>query len=245
MFDGKVVLITGAGSGIGRETAIAFAEQGARVVVADVNEDGGRETVRIIGDNATFIRADVAHAGDVEALITETLATYGKLDIAFNNAGVFLDEGAVLEMTETSWDATMNINVKGVWLCMKYELPSMIEQGRGVIINNSSVLGLRGAERAPAYCASKHAVIGLTKSAAIAYAQNGIRVNAVCPGIIDTPMEHDLMQTDEYAEILKLYPMRRAGTPREAADMILWLASDAASYITGIALPIDGGHMAF
>ncbi len=248
-FEGKTVFVTGAGSGIGQATAIAFAGQSANIVMTDLDRHGLDETVAIIGkanDNILALEMDVTRDKAVAQAIQATIERFGQLDITINNAGVFLSEGQPHEVSVQNWNTTINVNLTGVYLCMRHQIPPMLKQGSGCILNMSSVLGLRGAAGAPAYSASKHAIIGLTKSAAIAYAENGIRVNAVCPGIIETPMEQDLMNDQEaFEELLKLYPMRRSGTPDEVVQTILWLCSDAASYMTGIALPIDGGHMAY
>ncbi|RMF76726.1 MAG: glucose 1-dehydrogenase [Chloroflexi bacterium] len=248
LLEDKNVLITGAASGIGRATATAFAQAGARVVVSDVDAQAGQavaESLWRAGNGAIFVKADVTQSRDVEALIQHVIDHYGCLDYAVNNAGIFIHEGAAADVAESDWDATMDVNLKGVWLCMKHEIRHMREHGGGAIVNLSSVLGLRGAANAPAYAASKHGVIGLTKSAAIAYAKDNIRVNAVCPGIIETPMEQQTMQDDEqFAWLMSLYPMGRVGKPDEVAQTILWLCSDVASYITGAIVPIDGGHSA-
>src|SRR5437867_8084998 len=243
----KVAFVTGAGSGIGRASALTFAREGAKVVVADVVVEGGEETVGMIkraGGEALFVRADVSQAAEVEALINKTLATYGRLDCAHNNAGI---EGAVAttaECTEENWDRIIIINLKGVWLCMKYEIPQMLKQGGGAIVNTASTAGLVGLEGSPAYCASKGGVIQLTRAAALDYAKVGIRVNAVCPGVIRTPMVERLVGTEAEAGLIAMEPIGRMGKPEEVAEAVVWLCSDAASFVTGNAMPVDGGLVA-
>ena len=239
--DGKIALVTGGSSGIGRASALAFAREGAKVVVADVTAEGGQETVRLIkeaGGEARFLKVDVARAAEVETLITQTVAAYGRLDCAYNNAGI---EGAFVSTTEypeADWDRVLAINLKGVWLCMKYEI--------GAIVNTASGAGLVGVAGLSAYVASKHGVVGLTKTAALEYAKAGIRVNAVCPGVIQTPMVARLTsQRPEMAEALvAAEPMGRTGKPEEIAEAVVWLCSEAASFVTGHAMSVDGGYVA-
>jgi NAD(P)-dependent dehydrogenase (short-subunit alcohol dehydrogenase family) len=247
--EGKIALVTGAGSGIGRESALAFAAFRAQVMVSDVVVESGEETVAQIkaaGGEATFMRADVSQRADVEALIRQTVETYGRLDCAHNNAGIEGDMAPTCDCTEANWDRTIAINLKGVWLCMKYEIPQMLEQGGGVIVNTSSVAGLVGFVNLPAYVATKHGVAGLTRTAALEYAQQGIRVNAVCPGVIHTPMIDRIVGGDAEAEaqFTALEPVGRMGSPAEVAQAVVWLCSDAASFVTGIAMPVDGGFVA-
>ena len=247
--EGKVVLVTGAGSGIGRESALAFAAAGGRVVVSDVVVNGGEETVAQIkaaGGEATFVRADVSQRADVEALVRQTVESYGRLDCAHNNAGIEGDLAPTCDCTEANWDRTIAVNLKGVWLCMKYEIPQMVEQGGGVIVNTSSVAGLVGFLNLPAYVATKHGVAGLTRTAALEYAEQGIRVNAVCPGVINTPMIDRIVAGDAEAEaqFTALEPVGRMGSPAEVAQAVVWLCSDRASFVTGIAMPVDGGFVA-
>lgn len=247
--EGKVVLVTGAGSGIGRESALAFAAAGGRVVVSDVVVGGGEETVAQIkaaGGEATFVRADVSQRADVEALIRQTVETYGRLDCAHNNAGIEGDMAPTCDCTEANWDRTIAVNLKGCWLCMKYEILQMVEQGGGVIVNTSSVAGLVGFLNLPAYVATKHGVAGLTRTAALEYAEQGIRVNAVCPGVINTPMIDRIVAGDAEAEaqFTALEPVGRMGSPAEVAQAVVWLCSDRASFVTGIAMPVDGGFVA-
>lgn len=246
----RVALVTGAGSGIGRTTALAFAKEGAKVVVSDVNIDGGEETVRMIEDAggiSAFIKADVRIAAEVEALVSSAVETYGRLDCAYNNAGIQGDPGLTADCTEENWDLVISINLKGVWLCLKYEIPQMLRQGRGVIVNSSSILGLVGVEGRPAYVSSKHAVSGLTKAVALEYAKDNIRVNAICPAITRTPFIENVIATEEpqwqEKELTKV-PMGRFATPEEQAQAIVWLCSDDASYVTGMLMTVDGGYTA-
>lgn len=240
---GKVAIVTGGGSGIGRASALALAVEGVRVMVSDVNVEGGQETVRLIGDNASFVPCDVSKASEVEALVEATLKTYSRLDYAVNSAGVGGDMLPTDRRDESVWDLTMNVNLKGVWLSMKYEIPAMLAGEGGSIVNIASAAGLIGFRYASAYSASKHGVVGLTRSAALEYANKGIRVNAVCPGFTDTPMVDEMTEANpKMAEAtIKAIPMRRLGTPEEIAQAVLWLCSDASSFVTGHALAIDGG----
>lgn len=245
----KVALVTGAAAGIGRASALAFAGGGARVMVSDVVVDGGEETVGQIqanGGEATFVRADVSQTADVEALVRQTVETYGRLDCAHNNAGIEGDMAATADCAEANWDRTIAINLKGVWLCMKYEIPQMLQQGGGAIVNTSSVAGLVGFANLPAYVATKHGVAGLTRTAALEYAEQGIRVNAVCPGVIQTAMIDRIVGGDAEAEaqFTALEPVGRMGSPAEVAQAVVWLCSDAASFVTGVAMPVDGGFVA-
>ena len=246
---GKIALVTGAATGIGRATAIEFARNGAAVVVSDVNTAEGLKTANLIeneGGEATFVECDVSASADVEALISQVLKKHGRLDAAHNNAGV---EGArvpLIDLTEEQWDAVMAVNLKGVWMCMKHEIPQMLEQGGGAIVNTSSVAGLMGMKGSTAYGTAKHGVIGLTKTAALEYADRGVRVNAICPGAVRTPMTERLMGNDPEREAMymSIQPIGRFGTTAEIANLVVWLCSDAASLITGTAIPIDGGVMA-
>ena len=246
----KIALVTGAGSGIGRATSLVLAREGATIVVSDVNADGGEETLSAIkdmGGNGMFVHADVSRSADVEALVGTIVDAYGRLDICYNNAGIegFIG-GRLQEYPEDIFDRLMDINVKGVWLCMKHEIPQMLKQGGGAIVNTASAAGLVGSRQLSAYSASKHAVVGLTKSAALEYAKDGIRVNAVCPGIIDTPMMDRLVAgRDDYAATIPVrQPIGRKGTPSEIAEAVAWLCSDAASLVTGLAMSVDGAFTA-
>jgi NAD(P)-dependent dehydrogenase (short-subunit alcohol dehydrogenase family) len=249
-FSGKVALVTGGASGIGQACAQLFAREGASVIVSDVALEGGQHTVRLIeedGGEASFVEADVSKAAQVEALVGRTVETYGHLDYAFNNAGI---EGRMATNTadypEEDWDRVIAINLKGVWLCMKHEILQMLSQGAGSIVNNSSVEGLVGLQGTSAYAASKHGVVGLTKTAALEYAQSGIRVNAVCPGLIRTPMVKRYSRGDAEieAQFAAVEPVGRMGTPEEVAEAVVWLCSEAASFVTGHAMAVDGGFLA-
>ena len=242
----KVVLITGGGSGIGRAAALACAGEGARTVVAyHVDERGARETVEQIvgrGGKASAIKADVTKAMEVEGLIKKTIETYGQLDCAFNNAGIEGPNVLTGLYSEEEWDRVFNINIKGVFLCMRYQIPQMLIQKRGAIVNNSSGLAFKNVPYLSAYTATKHAIIGLTKTAALEYAKEGIRINAVCPGIIRSGLgERMIARGSEVEEQLRsIIPMGRFGEAEEVAEGVVWLFSDAASYVTGHALLIDG-----
>jgi len=246
---GKVALVTGGGSGIGRATAQIFAREGAKVVVADVVVEGGEETVRLIkaaGGEAVFVQTDVAQAAAVETMVKKAVETYGRLDCAFNNAGI---EGVIqptVEYAEAHWDRVLAINLKGVWLCMKYEIQQMLKQGSGAIVNTASVAGLIGLPGFSAYVAAKHGVNGLTKTAALEYAKAGIRVNAVCPGVIHTPMLERAMRDTPGAEeqFIAMEPVGRMAAPEEVGEAVVWLCSDAASFVTGLPMAVDGGWVA-
>jgi NAD(P)-dependent dehydrogenase (short-subunit alcohol dehydrogenase family) len=247
--EGKVALVTGAGSGIGKASALAFAREGARVVVSDVDAEGGEETTRLAksaGGQAAFIGCDVSRASEVESLIKKAVEVFDRLDCAHNNAGIAGTSAPCADCTEENWDLTLGINLKGVWLCMKHEIRHMAKHGGGVIVNTAATAGLVGAKGSPAYAAASHGVVGLTRSAALEYADAGIRVNAVCPGVTRTPMIERLTRARPGIEeqMIAKVPMRRLATPEEVAETVVWLCSDGASFITGQALAVDGGVVA-
>ena len=243
-FAGKVALVTGGSSGIGRATAIKFGERGAKVVVAARREKEGNETVDMIkraGGEGTFVQTDVRVTSQVENMVNQTVKKYGRLDIAFNNAGVGGIMARLIRTTEEVFDEVVDTNFKGVWLSMKYEIPVMLKQGGGIIINNSSIAGVSTAERLSVYSGSKHAVVGLSNAAAHEYGGDNIRIVAICPGWIKTRMTEEL-RASKYADAFRdSIPLKRWGEPEEVADMVIWLASDAASFVTGGAFTISGG----
>ena len=250
LLTGKVALVTGSASGIGRATALAFAREGARTVVSDVDVAGGGETVGMIesaSGEAIFVRADVTAEEEVAALLQATVAAYGQIDCAFNNAGLEREYTRPDErFTEETFQSTVDTNLRGVWLCMKYEIEQMLEQGFGAIVNSSSIAGLVGIPRQPIYVASKHAVAGMTRSAAVEYADRGIRINAVAPGLVDTPlMERIYASNPEMREEADSWqPIGRPGKPEEIAEAVVWLSSDKASYVVGHVMAVDGGFVA-
>lgn len=247
----KVALVTGGASGLGRAAALAFAERGARVVVSDVNEAGSAETVQMIADaagEATFIKTDVTKPEEVQQLVARTVAEYGQLDFALNNAGIDGGRDLLGDYSDEMWQRVMEVNVSGVWYCMKAEIAQMLRQrgdgqSKGVIVNLASLAGLVGAPRLAAYSASKHAVVGLTKSAALEYVRQGIRINAVCPGFTDTPMVRKGMDKDPvFAQrLVGGVPARRLGKPEEIAAAIMYLCSDEAAFMVGHTMVLDGG----
>ncbi len=246
---GKVAIVTGGTSGIGRDTAILFAQAGVKVVVAGRREVEGNETVDLVraaGADGLFVKTDVAIASDVQALVRKTVEKFGRLDIAFNNAGIEGNLVPIVIQPEADWDRTININLKGTWLCLKYEIQQMLKQGGGgAIVNMASVAGLIGSAGFATYSASKHGVMGLTKCAALETARNGIRVNAVCPAVIETPMGERIFGGPEikpYA--IGLHPIGRFGKPMEVAEAVVWMCSDRASFMTGQSLVLDGGFLA-
>lgn len=246
MLEGKVALVTGGSSGIGRATALAFAREGAKVVIASRGIERGEETVQMAkkaGGEAIFIKTDVSKALEVEALVNKTVETYKRLDCAFNNAGILHPIARLADETEESWDSMINTNLKGVWLCLKYEILQMLKQGKGAIVNDSSVAGLRASRVTASYGASKHGIIGLTKTAALEYGKDNIRVNAVCPALIRTPM---LLYRDKRTDLNEQWvadlPLARMGDPDEVAEAVVFLCSDASSFITGATLTVDGGQ---
>ena len=247
--DGKVVLITGAGSGIGRASALTFAREGAKVMVADLIAEGGEETVQLVKNadgEASFVKVDVSNAADVEAMVNKVVEVYGRIDCAHNNAGIEGQLASTQEYAEEMFDKVIAINLTGVWLCMKYEILHMLKQGSGAIVNTASGAGLVGTAGMSAYVASKHGVVGLSKTAALEYAKSGIRVNAVCPGLIQTPMVERLTNAQPQLgeALIAAEPIGRTGRPEEIAESVVWLCSDAASFVTGHAMSVDGGYVA-
>ena len=247
--DGKIAFVTGGGSGIGRAAALAFAGRGAKLVVADVDVDGGQETLRLIelsGGEAVFAACDVGEAASVEAAVDHCVEVYGRMDCAFNNAGILGDMSLMADGTEENFDHIMRVNLKGVWLSMKYEIPQMLRQGGGVIVNTASNAGMTGTPELAAYSATKGGVVQLTRSAALEYARSNIRINAVCPGLISTPMvaQQAIDYPEAVANFTELEPIGRMGRPEEIAEAVVWLCSDAASFVTGHPMAVDGGILA-
>jgi NAD(P)-dependent dehydrogenase (short-subunit alcohol dehydrogenase family) len=246
--DGKAALVTGGGSGLGRASAIALARAGATVTVADVNEQGGKETAALVfeeaGGDADFVRADVTQQDDVAAMVEKTVARWGHLDCAVNNAGMTGTAAPTADYTLDDWNRTIALNLTSVFLCLKHEIPAMLERG-GSIVNMASGAGLVGFAGLPAYVASKHGVVGLTKAAALEYAKQNVRINAICPGSTRTPMLEGFMGGDEQVErmMTRAVPLGRLGRPEEIAEAVVWLCSDAASFVAGHALAVDGGSV--
>ncbi|NET56185.1 MAG: SDR family oxidoreductase [Symploca sp. SIO2E6] len=256
-FDHKIALVTGGSSGIGRATALAFADKGAKVVIANRRVQESQETVQLVkkaGSEAIFVKTDVTKEAEVENLIVTAVETYGHLDYAFNNAGTLGILGSTVNQTEDNWNQIIDTNLKGTWLSMKYQIPQMLKQGQGAIVNNASIAGLIGSRNAGVddvpqcrnvafYCASKHGIIGLTKSLALEYAKSNIRINTVCPGGIETDMFERLVagNAESKAKIAAAHPMGRVGQPEDVARAVIWLCSDGANFVTGHSLVIDGG----
>jgi len=246
LLDGKIGLVTGAGSGIGRATALTFAREGAAVTVADVDEAAGTETVRLVeadGGRARFVRADVSVEGDVEAMVRATVEAFGGLHCASNNAARGAGFRPLTEIRRESWDAALGVTLTGVWLCMKHEIPAMLDSGGGAVVNIASVSGMRGEATQAAYSAAKGGVLALTKSAAAEFAQRGVRINALSPGGIRTPAIEDYFERVPAARQASIatHAMRRLGEPEEIADAVTWLCSDRASFVTGHVMVVDGG----
>lgn len=246
LLEDKVAIVTGGASGIGKATAIAFAQEGASVVVSDIDRSGGADVVDLIrqtDSQAIFVQCDVSEASDVATMVDQTIKAFGRVDCAFHNAGFAGEEKSTADRIEEAWDRTINVNLKGIWLCMKHEIPHMLKQGHGVIVNGASVGGVVAFPGMSAYVASKHGVVGLSKSAALEYAQKGIRINAVCPGVINTPMLDGLTKgvPEIEARYVAVTPMGRLGQAEEVAKAVVWLCSDAASFVTGHAMIVDGG----
>jgi NAD(P)-dependent dehydrogenase (short-subunit alcohol dehydrogenase family) len=247
--EGRSAVVTGGAAGMGRAASVAFAREGAGVTVGDLDEPGGEETVRLIheaGGRAQFLRTDVSNATDVQALVTAAVAAFGRLDHAFNNAGINDEHGPLTECSEEEWERIHQVNLKGVFLGLKYEIPELLHSGGGAIVNNASVVGLSGSSGTPAYVASKHGIVGLTRAAARDHARHGIRVNAVCPGTIHTPMyvRREGADPSHDSEVAAAIPLGRLGEPEDVAEAVIWLCSDRASFITGQTLVIDGGESA-
>jgi NAD(P)-dependent dehydrogenase (short-subunit alcohol dehydrogenase family) len=247
-FQGKIAIVTGAASGIGRTAAQLFAQQGARVVVSDVVKEGGHETVAAIkeaGGEAIFVRADVADPADCKALVQRTMDEYNRLDFAFNNAGIAGEQNPTADYSIEGWQQLIDVNLSGVFYCLKYEIPALLETHGGAIVNMASILGQVAFAGSPAYVTSKHGVIGLTQNAAVEYGSQGIRVNAIGPGFIRTPMISDFEEQPEIMQqLVALHPIGRLGTPEEVAELVIWLCSEKASFVTGAYYPVDGGYLA-
>jgi len=245
MFENKVVIVTGGGSGIGQATAVLYAQGGAKVIVSDIDEKGGQETVASIkkaGGDASFVKTDVSNPEDCEALVKTTIRIYGRLDMAFNNAGIGGEMNPIADMSVEGWLKVINVNLNSVFYCMKYELPEMLKQGHGSIVNMSSILGQVAFGNSAAYVAAKHGVVGISRNAAVEYAKQGIRVNAVGPAFINTPLLSALDQKMKDA-LVTMHPIGRLGEAKEVAELVVWLSSDKASFVTGNYYAVDGGYL--
>lgn len=245
--ENKVAIITGSGSGIGKSTALLFAKEGAKVVVTDINEEHGNSVVKEIeanGGDAIFIKADTSKAEDSEMTVKKTIEKFGQLDIAVNNAGISGPTEPIGEYSIEAWDKVISINLSGVFYGMRYQIPEMQKAGKGSIINVASILGQVGFANSSAYAAAKHGVVGLTKTAGLEYGKSGVRINAVGPAFIETPLVKDSLSEDAYNSLAEMHSMGRLGQPNEVAELFLWLASDKASFATGAYYPIDGGYLA-
>lgn len=246
LFDQQVALVTGAASGIGKATALLYAKHGAKVVVSDMNENGGQETVaeiKAIGGEAIFVKADVSKPSDNEALVEQAVKIFGRLDIACNNAGIGGENNPVGKLSIDNWDKVIAINLSSVFYGMKYQISAMLKQGKGAIVNMASILGQVGFENSAAYVAAKHGVVGVSQNAAIEYSKYGIRINAVGPGFIETPLLNKMMP-DEKQALIKLHPIGRLGKAEEVAELVIWLSSEKASFVTGSYYPVDGAYLA-
>ncbi|HET9914169.1 MAG TPA: glucose 1-dehydrogenase [Anaerolineales bacterium] len=248
LFDGKVAIVTGGSSGIGEAACHLYAREGAKVVVSDIDEKRGNDVCRAIQKNkgeAIFVRADVSNPNDCKSMVAETLEKYGRLDVAFNNAGIGGEANLTAEHSIEGWQQVIAVNLSSVFYCMKYEIPAMLKAGGGAIVNMASILGQVGFENSPAYVAAKHGVVGLTRTAALEYSKQGIRINSVGPAFIHTPLISSLEENEQVRDMLiSLHPVGRLGEADEVAELVIWLSSEKASYVMGSYYPIDGGYLA-